>query len=263
MGVKGSLIRAREFIDINPSSLRRPIAFVGMPGVANVGKIAAIAVAKSLKAVRSAEVFCTDSPPSIEIKKDGRPLLPRGLTYFANSSDSPHDVFIFTGDFQPSNNIGQYEYSDYIARRCKYYNVEILISLAASVCGYIPVDRKVWVTGTSKELLEMFSKKNTTKVFKGATISGINGLAPVIAKVAYGIDGACLLADTYPLLTNDPAASKCLLAVVNDILEIPINVSILDSKILTMQKELGRIEQELAKRPSKPAKAAKSPDYFG
>jgi proteasome assembly chaperone (PAC2) family protein len=257
------MIRARELIDIDPSSLRRPIAFVGMPGVANVGKITALAIAQSLKSVRSVEIFCTDSPPSIEIKRDGRPLLPRGLVYFANSSDSPRDVFIFTGDFQPSNNIGQYEYSDYIARKCKHYNVELLVSLAASVCGYIPVDRKVWVTGTSKELVEMFSENETTKVFRGATISGINGLAPVIANVAYGIDGACLLADTYPLLTNDPAASKCLLGVVNDVLQIPLKVAILDRKILTMQKELGRIEQELAKRPAKPAKVAKSPEYFG
>lgn len=263
MGVRNSLIRARELIEIDPSSLRRPIAFVGMPGVANVGKIASIAMAHSLKSVRSVEIFCTDSPPSIEIKRDGRPRLPRGLEYFANSRDSPRDVFIFTGDFQPSNNVGQYEYSDFIARKCKHYEVELLVSLAASVCGYIPVDRKVWVTGTSKESVEMFSRNETTKIFRGATISGINGLAPVIAHVAYGIDGVCLLADTYPLLTNDPAASKCLLGVVNDTLGIPLNVSILDKKILTMQKELGRIEAELAKRPAKPTKAAKSPEYFG
>jgi proteasome assembly chaperone (PAC2) family protein len=263
MEVQSSLIRERELINVEPSSLRKPIAFVGMPGVANVGKIAARAIAYSLKSVRSAEIFCTDSPPSIEIKKDGRPLLPRGLEYFAKTNGSPRDVFIFTGDFQPSNNIGQYEYSDYIARKCKHYNVELLVSLAASVCGYIPVDRKVWVTGTSKELVEMFSKKETAKIFRGATISGVNGLAPVIANVAYGIEGACLLADTYPLLTNDPAASKCLLGVVNDILGIPLNVSILDKKILTMQKELGRIEAELARRPAKPAKTAKSPEYFG
>jgi proteasome assembly chaperone (PAC2) family protein len=263
MGVRSSLIRARELIDIDPSSLRRPIAFVGMPGVANVGKIAALAIAHSLKSVRSVELFCTDSPPSIEIKKNGRPLLPHGLEYYANNSESPRDVFVFTGDFQPSNNIGQYEYSDYIARKCKHYNVELLVSLAASVCGYIPVDRKVWVTGTSKELVEMFSTKETTKIFRGATISGINGLAPVIANVTYGIGGACLLADTYPLLTNDPAASKCLLGVVNDVLGIPLDVTILDKKILTMQKELGRIEAELTKRPAKPAKAEKSPEYFG
>jgi proteasome assembly chaperone (PAC2) family protein len=261
--VNSGLIRARELIEIDPSSLRRPVAFVGMPGVANVGKIAAMAIARSLKSVRSVEIFCTDSPPSIEIKRDGRPLLPRGLTYFAKNTDSPRDVFIFTGDFQPSNNIGQYEYSDYIARTCKHYNVELLVSLAASVCGYIPVERKVWVTSTSEKLIEAFSKNNRTKVFRGATISGINGLAPVIANVAYGIDGVCLLADTYPLLTEDPAASKCLLEVVNDILQIRLDDSILDKKISSMKKELGRIEEELAKRPAKPAKPAKSPEYFG
>lgn len=257
------MIRARELLEIDPSSLRQPIAFVGMPGVANVGKTAALAIARSLDAVRCTELFCTDSPPSIDIRKDGRPHLPRGLTYFSNRSDSPHDVFVFTGDFQPSSNIGQYEYSDYIARTCKRYNVELLAALAASVLGYIPTERKVWVTGTTKELVDAFSKNKTTKIFKGATISGMNGLAPVVAHIAYGIGGICLLADTYPLLTRDPVAAKCLLEVIVDTLKIPIDTSILDGKIEKMHKELGRIENELAKRPGKPAKPAKSPEYFG
>jgi proteasome assembly chaperone (PAC2) family protein len=257
------LIRERELLEIDPSSLRKPIAFVGMPGVANVGKTAALAIARSLDAVRCTEIFCTDSPPSIDIRRNGRPHLPRGLTYFSSKSDSPHDVLVFTGDFQPTSNTGQYEYSDYIARTCKRYHVELLAALAASVLGYMPTERKVWVTGTTKELVETFAKNKTTKIFKGATISGMNGLAPVVAHIAYGIGGVCLLADTYPLLTHDPAAAKCLLEVVVDVLGIPIDTSILDEKIEKMQKELGKIESELAKRPGKPAKPAKSPEYFG
>ncbi|WXG42495.1 MAG: PAC2 family protein [Promethearchaeati archaeon SRVP18_Atabeyarchaeia-1] len=257
------MIRARELVEIDPSSLRKPIAFVGMPGVANVGKTAALAIARSLESVKCAEVFCTDSPPSIYVRKDGRPHLPRGSTYFSNRSDSPNDAFVFTGDFQPSSNMGQYEYSDYIARTCKHYNVQLLVALAASVLGYIPTERKVWIAGTNRELIDDFSKNRTTKIFRGATISGMNGLAPVIAQIAYNINGICLLADTYPLLTRDPAAAKCLLEVVVDVLKIPLDLSILDEKIGKMQKELGKIEQELAKRPAKTAKPEKSPEYFG
>jgi proteasome assembly chaperone (PAC2) family protein len=258
-----ALIRARELVEIDPSSLRKPIAFVGMPGVANVGKTAALTIAKSLGATKCAELFCTDSPPSIDIRKNGRPRLPKGVVYFTNRSDSPNSVFVFTGDFQPSSNMGQYEYSDYIARTCKHYKVQLLVSLAASVLGYIPTDRKVWITGTTKEFLEIFSKNKGTKIFKGATISGMNGLAPVVANIAYGIGGICLLADTYPLLTNDPMAAKCLLQVIIDTLKIPIQLSLLDAKIGKMQEELRRIEHELAKGPGKPAKPAKSPEYFG
>jgi proteasome assembly chaperone (PAC2) family protein len=58
-------------------------------------------------------------------------------------------------------------------------------------------------------------------------------------------------------------AAKCLLEVIVDTLKIPIDTSILDGKIEKMHKELGRIENELAKRPGKPAKPAKSPEYFG
>jgi proteasome assembly chaperone (PAC2) family protein len=234
-----------------------------MPGVANVGKTAALAIARSLKSAKIAEIFCTDSPPSVEIKKDGRPKLPHGLLYFSSRDDSPRDVFVFTGDFQPSNNVGQYEYSDFIASTCKKYKVELLVALAASVCGFIPVERRVWVTGTSSEMVELFSKNKTTKVFKGATISGVNGLAPVVANIGYGIDGVCLLADTYPLLTEDPMASKCLLEVVRDQLQVPVDVLILDKKVKRMQQELVRIESELTKRPAKSGKATKPPEYFG
>lgn len=258
------MIRVRKSSEeVDLSSLRKPVAFVGMPGVANVGKMAALAIARGLKSTKIAEIFCTDSPPSVEIRKDGRPTLPHGLLYFSNKSDSPRDVFVFSGDFQPSNNVGQYEYSDYIASTCKKYNVELLVALAASVCGFIPVERKVWVTGTSSELIELFSKNKTAKIFRGATISGVNGLAPVVAQIGYGIDGVCLLADTYPLLTQDPAASKCLLEVVRDRLQIPLDTSLLDKKIKKMQEELVKIEGELTKRPTKPGKATKPPEYFG
>jgi predicted ATP-grasp superfamily ATP-dependent carboligase len=138
-----------------------------------------------------------------------------------------------------------------------------LVALAASVCGFIPVERKVWVTGTSSELIELFSKNKNAKIFKGATISGINGLAPVVAQVGYGINGVCLLADTYPLLTEDPAASKCLLEVVRDQLLIPLDTSLLDGRIKKMQEELVKIEGELTRASSKSGKGAKPPDYFG
>jgi proteasome assembly chaperone (PAC2) family protein len=256
----------KEIRKVDHSSLRKPLAVVGMPGVANVGRIAAVAMARGLKAVKLAEIFCTDSPPSAEVRKDGRPRIRHGQLYFSNTKESPHDTLIFTGDFQPSDNVGQYEYSDYIASICKQYRVELLISLAASVCGYVPVERKVWIAATSDELVNMFSKDNVVKVFKGATISGINGLAPVIASIGYGIGGACLLADTYPLLTEDPAASKCLLEVIKDKLQLPVPISILDKRIEKMKEELRRIEDELSKHPSKPSKLAKPPkppEYFG
>ncbi|MFX1342077.1 MAG: PAC2 family protein, partial [Promethearchaeota archaeon] len=96
-------------------------------------------------------------------------------------------------------------------------------------------------------------------------INGANGVIPAWAKLKYGIEGVCLLAETVPLLRLDPRASKLIIEVLNDRFDIKADVSELEQKIEEMKGIFDQVKYHLLQQRERqePRDESESASYIG
>ncbi|MHC1591826.1 MAG: PAC2 family protein [Candidatus Helarchaeales archaeon] len=242
-------------------SLIKPIVLIGFPGIAMVGKLAVLNIAKTLNAVPARAIYFSDFPPQAIISQEGFMQIPKATINLARDVGE-QDVLIISADFQPISQAGIYQFSDYICKSCKEMNVQTVISTGAFVPqGQITSERKVYVSGTSKKIIEFLleSKSARTVLFKGGYITGANGVIPAWASIHYGMDGACLLADALSMLQFDPKASKTLVQVISERFNLPMNVEDLDREIENIEV----IATQLTEAMKQEKKDPKFQPYFG
>ncbi|MHA1237652.1 MAG: PAC2 family protein [Candidatus Odinarchaeia archaeon] len=241
-------IKPQILEEISPEDVNSPIVIVGMPGIGNVGKNAVVNSAKSLNARNVLNLFYYDFPAQILVTNDAEIKVPRAEIFFWKNSKGGEDVFFVTGDFQPTTPQGIFAFSDYIGQFAKEYKASIVIATGAYVTEASSPTPSVFVSTTSKKLLEEFKKISLCKPMASGIITGANGVIPVWSKIKYGIEGVCLLAETIPILSSDPKASKAIIQVLEEKFKLGVDTTILDAKIETMERVLSELRDRLSGR---------------
>ncbi len=247
------MMRIKVLKEIDPSTLRDPIAIVGMPGIARVGKLAVISLIVGLGAEKIMEVFPYDFPAWVIVNKNGVSKLLRSAFFIWRGED--RDIFFLTGDAQPISPHGLYQFTKFVAETFHNWGCKLIISLAAYSMFRIPKTPRVHVAATSDELLEYFSEHRNAVKYQGGTITGANGTIPVFCKTLFGIDGVALLAETHENLRLDPNASRALVELLNDKLELNLDLVELERKIRGLKDLsdlLGIDEEESPEERGKP-----------
>lgn len=259
------MIRVKD-LDVKLKELRGkltdPIALIGFPGIAMVGKLAILNIANSLDAVPCQSIYFTDFPSKSLISREGLMRIPKASISIARDV-SNRDFLFISSDFQPITQAGIYEFSDFICNTCKELEVQTIVATGAFVPQKpITNDRKVYVSGTSKETIDYFlaSKTGSMTLFKGGYITGANGVIPAWGSIHYDIEGACLLADALSMLQYDPKASKALVEVISERYELPINMEDLNKEIENIEQIASQLT-DVIKEDEK--KAEKHQPYFG
>lgn len=247
------------------TGIRDPIALVGMPGIASVGKLAIEVLIRSLEAEPIVQVLSDDFPPHVMIDEEGMMKIPECQIYLHRNSSLKHDILLVSGDFQPSTSQGIYEFSDRIAETFKKLNVTRVAATGAYVPGEYPESPKVFVSSTSSEFQEFFTELDYVVPMSDGVINGANGVIPAWAKLKYGIDGVCLLAETVPLLRLDPRASKLIIEVLNNRFNINADVSELEQKIEEMKGIFAQVKYHLLQQRERqePRDETESASYIG
>ncbi|MEM2631766.1 MAG: PAC2 family protein [Candidatus Bathyarchaeia archaeon] len=175
----------------NPD-LKNPIFIQGLPGLGNVGKIAANLMIKFCGAEPFAELYAPYFPDYVSVDSDGICRLPKYEFYAAPMSKNSY--IIMTGNHQPS-------YEDVVA----HYTIcnEILDFVVKYGCSFIitigglpsPGEKaQVYVAATSQKLAVEFMERGAILYSKGKIV-GPAGLMIGLAKER-GLDGVCLLGAT-------------------------------------------------------------------
>ncbi len=227
---------------------KNPLAIIGFPGIAMVGKFAVMTLINYFKAKPLFWIYYDDMPAQAMVAVSAKMRLPKTTFYYIEGEEREklsldRDLIFITGDEQPSSSAGIYYFADFICNKCKEFNVKEIIATGAFVPETIQQnDRLVYISGTSKEIIEFFlqSEKKLTKLMNGGYIAGINGIIPAWANIHYNMDGACLLAEAYPMLQRDPRASKSIIMVLNEKYKINIDLSVFDKDI----QEIESVSQE-------------------
>lgn len=212
-------------------TLTDPILVEGLPGVGNVGKLAAEHLLDQLKAVKLADIYSVHFPPQVVLDDDGVAKLVNNEVYYSKSEDgSRPDLLIVVGDFQGLTPEGQYDISDYLLQMAMKYNVKRIYTLGGYGVGKILDDPRVLGAATSLELVEEMKEKGVifSKGEPGSGIVGASGLLLGLGKI-YGMDAVCLMGETSGYFV-DPKGAEAVLRILSSLLNVEIDFTDLESK---------------------------------
>lgn len=241
--------------------LKNPILLCGWPGIGKIGLIAIDTLREQLKAEEFGEIEPYDFfyPTEVIIKDGILEFLnfPPNKLYFKSTNKC--DLIFFIGDEQPSDERGGYargEKGYYLAKLVcevglRYGCKRIYTSGAAVAQIHHTSNPRVWAVPNTPDLIdEVRTYENTILMSeiegRGAqgTITGMNGLMLGVAR-AFGIDGICLMGEIPYYLQwlpfPWPKGSKAVAEVLTKILSIKIDLSLFDTYIQEVEKNVDRI----------------------
>jgi len=211
-------------------SLREPILIEGLPGVGNVGKLAAEHLVDQLKAVKFAEVFSKFFPPQVLVNDAGTIRLVSNELFYVKREDYPNDLIILVGDYQGLTPDGQYELADRTLRMAKEMGVRRIYTLGGYGLGRMIEKPRVLGAATDLELVEEMKTHGVT-FSKGEPGSGIVGASGLLLGLGnlYDMRSACLMGETSGYFV-DPKGAQAVLEVLARILNVKIDFKELESK---------------------------------
>ena len=217
--------------------LKDPIFIEGLPGVGNVGKLAAEHLIEEIKAKKFAEIYSDNFPPQVFINADGTIRLVKNELYYWNGKP---DLIILTGDYQGLTPAGQYHLADAVLDLAEQFGTKMIYTLGGYGVGREL--RHPRITGAATEVGIVKKLRKIGVVFKDEPSGGIVGASGLLLGMGKlrGIKGACLMGETSGYMV-DPASAREVIKVLARALGIEIDLSQLDSKA----KEIDRIAKKI------------------
>ncbi|MHA1310736.1 MAG: PAC2 family protein [Candidatus Helarchaeota archaeon] len=248
--------------------INAPICIQGMPGMADIGKMAADQLVVFLDAIKILDIIFDDFPAGA-IVTDSILYSPRAEIYYYYDPTKENDILILTADAQPMSPRGIHTFSRFLSKIINYFSAKLVISLGAFPVEHPSKNNCIYITGTSENIFQTINfTENLVKLSKGVII-GSNGLVPTYCKIYFNIDGVILLAETNGFEamkkdTYDVKASMKLLDILS-IFNIKIDTEKFDKKfhIETLEAKIKDEKESIKKEINSSKKRPMSLPYFG
>jgi len=210
--------------------LKDPIFVEGLPGVGNVGKLAAEHLVDQLKAVKFVEMFSKYFPPQVLVTDAGTIRLVSNELYYVMRPKMKNDLVIMTGDYQGLTPEGQYALSDRTLQIIKELGVNRIYTLGGYGLGKLIEKPRVLGAASDLDLVDEMKTFGVTfsKGEPGSGIVGASGLLLGLGKL-YGMQSVCLMGETSGYFV-DPKGAQAVLEVLAKILRVTIDFSELEQK---------------------------------
>ncbi len=243
-------IREATVVYLEKPDLKEPILIEGLPGVGNVGKLAAEHLIDEIKAKKFAEIYSTDFPPQVFVNADGTIKLVKNELYYWKGEK---DLIILTGDYQGMSSKGQYMLAEAVLDIAEEFGTKMIYTLGGYGTGLEIEKPRVIGAATDKELVEELKKYGV--VFKGEEGGGIIGASGLLLGLGKlrNMRGACLMGETSGYIV-DPNSAREVIKVLTEMLGIKISFARLDEKAEEVKRITSRIrslEKALMEKESK------------
>ncbi|RLF48352.1 MAG: proteasome assembly chaperone family protein, partial [Thermoplasmata archaeon] len=129
-----------------------PILIEGLPGVGNVGKLAAEHLIDETKAKKVIEIYSAHFPPQVLVDDAGLIKLVNNEIYHVERKDG--DLLILVGDYQGTSAEGQYMLSHKIIEIARDFGVKMIFTLGGYGVGRLVSEPRVLGAATSPELVK-------------------------------------------------------------------------------------------------------------
>lgn len=223
-------------------ALKNPILVEGLPGVGNVGKLAADYLKDQLKAQLVATIYSRFFPPQVYVNEEGIiRMVSNDLYRYRVPGPNGRDLLILGGDYQGISPEGQYEITHRILEFCHGAGVKEVFTLAGFAQGHVIETPRVLGAATSPEMVEAMKKFGVvfSRTDPGGGLIGASGLFLGIGRL-FGMEGVCLMGETSGYFV-DPRSAQAVLKVLTRALNVEIDFTDLESKA----HEIDRIAQRI------------------
>ena len=243
-------------------TLRNPLLIEGLPGIANVGKIAVDFLIEEFKAKKLCSFFCYKFPHSVFVSDDNLVEMPKLELYYKQFSGKKRDLLLLTGDIQPIDEESCYTFCEEILKIAKQYHCTEMITTGGIGLQNIPSKPKVYCTGNDARLLKEYIRKELSveKTIYGVVgpIIGVSGILLGLGKKR-SVKGVALLAETFghPMYLGIKGAKE-ILRVLELKFSFGINLNKMSKEIIEVEKELMKKTKALASDLGKGAAGAKA-----
>ena len=228
--------------------LNSPMLIGGLPGIGNVGKIAAEYIVEKLKMQKLLEIFSQYFPPQVFVSEEGVTYLVRNSVYY-KKLPGRSDLMVLVGDFQGTTQEGQYELSYNTLEVLSKFNLKTIYTLGGYSMGKIVESPRVLGAVTDNSMIPPLSSLGV--VFpKGEPGGGIIGSAGVIlglGKELFSIDGACLMGETSGFFA-DPRSALNVLKILSKIIKVEMDLSDMEARSQQMEQITGKAAEEFQQR---------------
>ena len=241
--------------------LKDVIFIEGLPGVGNVGKLAAEHLIDELKAEKFAEIYSKFFPPQVLVDDDGIVKLVNNELYYAKRNNKlKHDIIFLVGDYQGLTPEGQYNLSIKVLDLAVSYGVKLIITLGGYGLGRMIDKPRVLGAVVNNDMIK--EMKGYGIVFQrgepGSGIVGASGLLLGLGQIQ-NIKGVCLMGETSGYFA-DPKSAQEVLKVLSKILDVKIDLSELEVKANQIDKITSQIRDI---EPPKTKKTDEDLRYIG
>ncbi|MBI4438366.1 PAC2 family protein [Candidatus Woesearchaeota archaeon] len=228
--------------------LKNPVMVEGLPGIGNVGKVAADFIVEELKAEKIYDIFSYSMPNSVFVNEDNIAELPGIGIYYKQGTK---DLLFLAGDTQPIDEESSYAFSDVVLDIFTKFKCSELITLGGIGLPNIPKTPKVYCTGNSKQTIKKYAEGEevgTNLYGIVGPIIGVSGLLLGMAK-RRNISAVALLAETYanPMYLGVRSARE-IVKILNNKLQLGIDMKALDKEVREIEEEISKSKEILASK---------------
>ena len=232
--------------------LEDPTFVQGLPGIGNVGKLAAEHLKDELKATKFAEIYSKYFPPQVLVLDDGQIRLVQNELYYVKRGKGK-DLIVLVGDYQGLTPDGQYELADFVLRELKKLGVRRLFTLGGYGMGRMVTKPRVLGAATDKALVTEMEGHGVVfaRGEPGAGIVGASGLLLGLGKL-HDMKAVCLMGETSGYFV-DPKSAQAVLEVLTKVLDITVDFAELESRAKQIDQITSKL-REVEGPPEQPGK---------
>jgi hypothetical protein len=235
-----------EVVKIDNIQLNNAILLEGLPGVGNVGKLAAMHLIEELNAKKCTEIYSSNFPPQVLIDDGGIVKLVNNELYYHKGKGKSNDLLFLVGEYQGMDSAGQYELCSQLITLVKKMGVTSIYTLGGYGLGKLVPEPRVLGAATSEEIVKLFKTADIEFIDgePGAGIVGASGLLLGLGKLQ-GIEGGCLMGETSGYMV-DPKSASVVLKSLQKLLNIKIDLRELEKRA----KQVDSITNQLRENES-------------
>ena len=233
-------------------NLKDPILVQGLPGIGNVGKLAAEHLRDELDGKKFAEIYSKYFPPQVLVLDDGLIRLVQNELYYVKRTKGKDIVFLL-GDYQGLTPDGQYELADFVLKELQKLGVRRVFTLGGYGMGRMVNTPRVLGAATDADLVKEMEGHGVvfSRGEPGAGIVGASGLLLGLGQM-YDMQAVCLMGETSGYFV-DPKSAQAVLEVLTKALDVKIEFDELESKakqidqITSKLRDVDRLEETASK----------------
>jgi uncharacterized protein len=235
-------------------TLKDPVLIEGLPGVGNVGKLAADYLKDQLPAKPLATIYSKFFPPQVYVSEEGIIRLVSNDLYYWKAPSGGRDLLILGGDYQGISPEGQYEITERVLDYCAALKVREVYTLAGFAQGRVVESPRVLGAATNPERVAQMKEFGVTfsRNDPGGGLIGASGLFLGLGRL-FGMEGVCLMGETSGYFV-DPRSAEAVLEVLCKVLALKVDFAALKAKA----QEIDRIAQKIHEAESRSGESAPS-----